>query len=66
MTRAEFIDAYCARSGVSEHKTRSGFATEGHERIAVTCQCGESDCPGWQMRSPESLLDDLRDYGAVR
>jgi len=63
MTRAEFIDAYCARSGVSEHKTRSGFATEGHERIAVPCRCGE--CEGWQMRSPESLLDDLRLYGQV-
>lgn len=66
MTRAEFIDAYCRRSGMSEHKTRFGFTADGQERIAVQCRCRDKQCEGWQMRSPESLLDDLRLFGKVR
>jgi hypothetical protein len=43
MTRDEFAKGYAARSG----KTIEWLKEHGRE--ARSCDCGEDDCPGWQM-----------------
>lgn len=44
MTRDEFIDGYCKRSGI----TREFFFANGD---AVPCDCGEGSCAGWQYET---------------
>lgn len=42
VTREEFIEAYCARSGVS-------WDWLSEVRKAVLCECGDESCEGWAM-----------------
>lgn len=52
MTRDEFIDGYCKKSGI----TREFFFENGD---AVPCDCGEDGCAGWQYdtsRSPSHAI----------
>lgn len=67
ITREQFIAEYSLNSSLPLpiSKTLSGCFVDGHERIAVECRCGYSKCQGWQMRSVETLLDDLRTYGRI-
>jgi hypothetical protein len=49
MTEDEFIDGYCARSGVSRGELAS-------RRVAVPCDCGDPACPGWMMIPGPDML----------
>lgn len=42
MTRQEFIDRYCARSGVQ-------WDWLSRHRVALPCACGDDTCEGWVM-----------------
>lgn len=42
MTREEFIEAYCERSGVS-------WVWLSERRDAIPCDCDSGICDGWQM-----------------
>jgi hypothetical protein len=50
MTRDEFIDRYCERSGI----TRGAFFGHGD---AVPCDCGEGTCEGWQYKTQPDRAD---------
>jgi hypothetical protein len=41
LTKEEFIESYCSRSGVS-----ALFMQEAGQ-VVVECCCGEDGCPGW-------------------
>ncbi len=56
MTRDEFIDGYCKKSGI----TREFFFENGD---AVPCDCGEDGCAGWQYDTSRSpACDGLSGY----
>lgn len=46
MTREEFIEEYCQRSGISWEELSK-------RREAIPCTCGEDLCKGWAMVSVE-------------
>lgn len=50
MTKDEFIDGYCTRSGI----TREFFLLHGD---AVPCDCGEGTCAGWQYDTQPDRAD---------
>lgn len=43
MTKEEFESKYAERSGITVEWLHE------HGRFAVPCECGHSDCKGWQM-----------------
>ena len=45
MTRNEFINYWCANSGIAAEDLKS------HDFIALPCDCGCKGCRGWQMTS---------------
>lgn len=50
MTREEFIDLYLERSQINEHRTALGYSIgEGHQTVALPCDCEEAECDGWAM-----------------
>jgi hypothetical protein len=42
ITKAEFIAAYCAASGVSWDDLKE-------KRVALPCNCDDESCSGWAM-----------------
>ena len=53
MTQQEFIDAYCARGGV----TWEWLSTR---RDAVPCDCGEPGCDGWAMVPKDEVSEQAQ------
>lgn len=63
MTRAEFVRAYAANSGLSSEWAVLGLIDVGSRKlIAMPCGCGDETCQGWAMLSSESVLDHLQLY----
>ena len=50
MTQQEFIDGYCADSGVTWDWLKQS-------KVALPCACGDERCAGWAMVSnhPDSI-----------
>ena len=61
MTREEFIMEWAANSNVSAAYAKLGFVDLGHGtiKVALPCACGESDCEGWAICSPEMVSHQL-------
>lgn len=55
MTREEYIHGYAERSGVLDRVTHYGLFIGGRERVAISCDCGDEGCNGWQMVSLREL-----------
>ena len=57
MTEAEFIAAYCERSGVA-------WSILSDRLVALPCACGYRSCEGWAMvpRDPEAIETHTRLY----
>ncbi len=49
MTKEEFIEGYCERSGITREQFDENF-------IAATCDCGEAICKGWRVESKDIHL----------
>lgn len=61
LTEDQFIDGYCARSGVSREWL---MGAEGM-RAAMRCECSAEECEGWAMvrNDPLSIQTHLELYG---
>lgn len=56
MTRADFIKAYAARSGLSAEFAVIGLLDVGGKTmVAMPCACGEQDCEGWAMLTADGI-----------
>ncbi len=55
MTKDEFIEAYCKRSGVTWEQLSK-------KQEALPCACGDESCVGWAMVSLDLVDDHMRLY----
>lgn len=56
ISKQEFIAQYCSRSGLQQYQNEDGYRVDGCEpEIAVTCDCDEDLCQGWQMMSQHTF-----------
>ena len=63
ITRAEFINAYAARSSLSPRFAGLGILDAGGRTLfALPCACGSENCEGWTMVSAEGVIDHLELY----
>jgi hypothetical protein len=42
ITEEQFIEGYCARSGMSWEELKEGL-------VVLPCNCGDASCDGWAM-----------------
>ena len=58
MTKEQFIDGYCKRSGITRGFYDSNF-------VALRCDCGEDNCSGWAAvgNNEEQIRRHLELYG---
>jgi len=65
MSRSEFIDDICRRTGWHRYKTQTGVQRGSFYKIALRCNCGAPECLGWAMFAPDEVAEQVRIFGDI-